>query len=79
MIKSIGLNLTIAEVTFISVIQFPLQLLPLQGFANSGNHEGGWVASLVFMGFETQQAMNYALISHGVIILYEHQFINESK
>lgn len=70
MIRSIGLNLQLSEVIFISAIQFPLQMLPVQGLANSGNHEGGWVSSLVLMGFGTQDALKYAIASHGVLILY---------
>jgi len=70
MIQSIGLDLRISEVVFLSTIQFPLQLLPLQGFANSGNHEGGWIVALTLMGFNGEQALDYALASHGVLIVY---------
>jgi hypothetical protein len=70
MIRSLGLDLMLPEVIFISTIQFPLQMLPLQGFANSGNHEGGWVAALVLMGFSADAALDYALASHGVLIVY---------
>jgi hypothetical protein len=51
-------------------MQLPLQLLPVQGLANSGNHEGGWVAALVLMGFNAQEALKFALASHGVLIGY---------
>ncbi len=70
MIRSLGLDLGMSEVIFISTIQFPLQLLPLQGFANSGNHEGGWIAALTLMGFNVENALDYALASHGVLIVY---------
>lgn len=70
MIRSLGLDLMVPEVIFISTIQFPLQMLPLQGFANSGNHEGGWVAALMLMGFNADAALDYALASHGVLIVY---------
>ncbi|MBC2703250.1 lysylphosphatidylglycerol synthase transmembrane domain-containing protein [Desulfobacula sp.] len=70
MIRSIGLDLKLSEVVFLSAIQFPLQMLPVQGLANSGNHEGGWVSSLLLMGFSAQESMKYAIASHGVLIIY---------
>lgn len=70
MIRSIGLDLSVSEVLFILTIQFPMQLIPIQGFANSGNHEGGWVAALVLMGFSASDAMAKALASHCVLIVY---------
>lgn len=70
MIRSLGLDFGISEVLFLLTIQFPLQLLPLQGFANSGNHEGGWVAALMLMGFNVDNALDYALASHSVLIVY---------
>ncbi len=70
MIRSIWLDFKLSEVIFISSIQLPLQMLPVQGFANSGNHEGGWVASLVLMGFTAQESLKYAIASHGVLVVY---------
>ena len=70
MIRSIGLDFQFSEVIFLSAIQFPLQMLPVQGLANSGNHEGGWVSSLVLMGFSVQDSLKYAIASHGVLIIY---------
>jgi hypothetical protein len=70
MIRSIGLDFKLSEIIFISSIQLPLQMLPVQGFANSGNHESGWVASLVLMGFSAQESLNYAIASHGVLLIY---------
>ena len=70
MIRSIGLDFKLSEVIFLSSIQLPLQMLPVQGFVNSGNHEGGWVASLVLMGFSAQDSLKYAIASHGVLVVY---------
>lgn len=70
MIRSIGVDLGLPEIIFLSAIQLPLQMLPVQGLANSGNHEGGWVISLVLMGFNAQDALKYALASHGVLVGY---------
>ncbi|MCF8070731.1 MAG: flippase-like domain-containing protein [Desulfobacterales bacterium] len=70
MIKSIGLDLRLPEIIFLSAVQLPLQMLPVQGLANSGNHEGGWITSMVLLGFNTQDALKFALASHGVLIAY---------
>ena len=47
-----------------------MQLIPVQGFGNSGNHEGGWVAALVLMGFQPDEALRFALTSHAVVLVY---------
>ncbi|MCP3940836.1 MAG: flippase-like domain-containing protein [Desulfobacteraceae bacterium] len=70
MVRSLGLDFKLSEVIFLSSIQLPLQMLPVQGVANSGNHEGGWVAALVLMGFGTKQALQFAIASHGVLVIY---------
>jgi hypothetical protein len=51
-------------------LQLPLQLIPVQGVANAGNHEGGWVAGLLIVGFSAQQAVEFALTSHVILISY---------
>lgn len=70
MIRAINLDLTFSEIIFISAIQFPLQLLPVQGLANAGNHESGWLASMVLMGFPMTTALESALASHGILLIY---------
>lgn len=68
--QAIGLTIGIGEVIFLITIQLPLQLIPIQGFANSGNHEGGWIAGLVLLGIPTSEAVDFALTSHALLILY---------
>ena len=68
--EAIGLSLQLGAVWLLIVIQMPLQLIPLQGLANSGNHEGGWVAGLMLLGFSAAVALEFALMSHAVLLLY---------
>jgi uncharacterized membrane protein YbhN (UPF0104 family) len=68
--RAVGLPLGIAEVWLLITIQLPLQLIPLQGIANAGNHEGGWVAGLAILGIPASEALNFALTSHAILLLY---------
>jgi hypothetical protein len=47
-----------------------LQLIPVQGFANAGNHEGGWIAALAILGVPVSEGLEFALTSHAIILLY---------
>ena len=67
---AIGLTLQVSSVWLLIVIQMPLQLIPLQGIANSGNHEGGWIAGLKLIGLPTSAAIKFAIISHAILLLY---------
>lgn len=51
-------------------LQLPLQVFPVQGFANTGNHEGGWIAALSLLGIPLGQAAEFALVSHVIIFIY---------
>ena len=68
--QAIGLPLGFMQVWLLITIQLPLQVLPLQGVANAGNHEGGWVAGLALLGFSTDQGLHYALLSHALLLTY---------
>jgi hypothetical protein len=68
--RSIGLPLGFSEIWMLITIQLPMQLLPLQGIANAGNHEGGWVAGLALLGISTSEGLQYALLSHALILIY---------
>ena len=68
--QAIGLPLGFMQVWLLITIQMPLQLLPLQGVANAGNHEGGWVAGLALLGFSTDQGLHFALLSHALLLTY---------
>jgi uncharacterized membrane protein YbhN (UPF0104 family) len=68
--QSIGLSISLVQVWLLISLQLPLQLIPVQGVANAGNHEGGWVAGLLIVGFSAQQAVEFALTSHVILISY---------
>ncbi|NNF98288.1 MAG: flippase-like domain-containing protein [Desulfobacteraceae bacterium] len=69
-VKAIGLNISFWEVWIVISIQLPLQFIPIQGIANAGNHEGGWVASLSLLGLSTAESLNFAIVSHAVLFSY---------
>ena len=68
--RSIGLPLDLIQVWVLISIQLPMQLIPVQGIANAGNHEGGWVAGLLLLGVPAKKAMEFALLSHVIILAY---------
>lgn len=68
--QAIGLPLGFIEVWLLITVQLPLQLIPLQGVANAGNHEGGWIAGLALLGMPTDQGLHFALLSHALLMAY---------
>jgi uncharacterized membrane protein YbhN (UPF0104 family) len=67
---AVGLSLSVGGVWLLISIQLPLQLIPIQGFANAGNHEGGWLAGLAMLGIPVSEALNFSLTSHALLIFY---------
>jgi len=68
--RAIGLTLGMGDIWFIISVQLPLQLIPLQGVANAGNHEGGWIAALALIGIPTSEGLMFALTSHAILLSY---------
>lgn len=68
--RSIGIPLMPMHAWLLISIQLPMQILPVQGVANAGNHEGGWVFGLVVLGISTEAAIEFSLISHAIILFY---------
>ena len=68
--QALGLPINIPQVCLLVTIQLPLQLLPVQGLANAGNHEGAWVAGLLLLGVSASAALEFALASHAILLLY---------
>ena len=64
------LPISSADIVFLIALQLAMQLMPVQGFANTGNHESGWVAALMLMGCPGDLALKFALTSHAVILIY---------
>ncbi len=69
-IRSLDIPLTFLDVWFFAAIQLPLQLLPIQGLANSGNHEAGWLTALKLLEIAPPNAMAVTLASHLILIGY---------
>jgi len=67
--RAVGLDLNLGEAWFLISIQLPLQILPVQGIAQAGNHEGGWVAGLALLGIPPAEGLNFALTSHALILV----------
>lgn len=67
---AIHLPIAFKEIVFLIALQLVMQLMPIQGFANSGNHESGWVGALVLMGVPADMALRFALTSHAIILVY---------
>jgi uncharacterized membrane protein YbhN (UPF0104 family) len=67
---ALHLHLSVDELLFLVGIQLAMQLFPLQGFANSGNHEGGWVAAMMAIGYTAEVALKFALASHFIILVF---------
>ena len=68
--RAVSLNIGIGDVWFLITIQLPLQLIPVQGLANTGNHEAGWVAGLALLGISASEGISFALASHALLIVY---------
>jgi hypothetical protein len=64
------LPISSADIVFLIALQLAMQLMPVQGFANSGNHESGWVAALMLMGCPGDLALKFAITSHAIILAY---------
>ncbi len=68
--RAVGLSLGPGDAIFLISVQFPLQLIPIQGFANAGNHEGGWIAALAILGIPASRGLVIALTSHALVFVY---------
>jgi hypothetical protein len=64
------ITLSMDELLFLIAIQLVMQLFPIQGFANSGNHEGGWMAAMMVIGYPADVALKFALASHAVVLVF---------
>lgn len=67
---ALHLSLSVDALLFLVAVQLVMQLFPIQGFANSGNHEGGWMAAMMVIGYPADVALKFALASHAVILVF---------
>jgi hypothetical protein len=58
------------QMVAVSIIMVPLTLLPLQGFANIGTHEVGWVAAFTLFGQPQEVSLAIAASSHIILLLF---------
>lgn len=68
--RAVGLSIEFGAIWLLVIVQLPLQLIPVQGLANAGNHEGGWVAALMLLDVNAEAAIEFALASHVVLLGY---------
>lgn len=68
--RAVGLPLGLGDAVFLISVQLPFQLIPIQGFANAGNHEGGWIAALSILGIPASIGLVFALASHALLFVY---------
>jgi len=68
--RAVGLSLGPGDAVFLISVQLPFQLIPIQGFANAGNHEGGWIAALAILGIPASGGLVFALASHALMFVY---------
>ena len=68
--RAVGLPLGPGDAVFLISVQLPFQLIPIQGFANAGNHEGGWIAALAILGIPASSGLVIALASHALVFVY---------
>ena len=66
---SLGYWLEFGHVVVFSILMIPLTLLPVQGVANIGSHEAGWVIAFVIFGYSSEQALVVAMASHVALLL----------
>jgi hypothetical protein len=64
------LSMSMDELLFLVAIQLVMQLFPIQGFANSGNHESGWMAAMMMIGYPADISLQFALASHAIVLVF---------
>jgi hypothetical protein len=67
---AIHLSLSIDELLFLVAVQLVMQLFPIQGLANSGNHESGWIAAMMVIGYPADISLQFALASHAIVLVF---------
>lgn len=67
---ALNIGMSADQLLFLVAIQLIVQISPIQGVANSGNHESGWVAAMVLLGYPANTGLTFALASHCIIIVY---------
>jgi uncharacterized protein (TIRG00374 family) len=67
---SVGFDSGLKAAILVTIVMIPLSLLPVQGVANIGGHEFAWVAVMSMLGIAAEDAFNYSVVSHLILMLY---------
>lgn len=67
---SLGYKITYFQIIVVSIIMIPMTLLPIQGLANFGTHEIGWVIAFSIFSQPKEVALNIAFSSHVLLLLF---------
>lgn len=65
----LGYHVSYIKMILISLVMVPLSTLPLQGFANMGTHELGWVTVLMIFGYPYEISLSIAVGSHLLVLI----------
>jgi len=69
-VLSMGYRFTFIQMVVVSIIMVPMTLLPVQGVANLGSHEVGWIIALSLFGQYEEAALAIAVGSHVILLLF---------
>jgi uncharacterized protein (TIRG00374 family) len=69
-VLSLGESLSFYQMIVVSIVMIPMTLLPIQGFANLGTHEIGWIAAFSLFGYPEANALNIAVSSHIILLFF---------
>ena len=69
-VVGLGYSVSFFQIIVVSIIMVPLTILPLQGYANLGSHEAGWVAALSLFNIPQDHSLNIAVNSHIVLLSF---------
>jgi len=67
---ALGYSFNFFQIAIVSIIMVPVTLFPIQGFANLGAHELGWVTAFTLFGYQYPDALNIAVSSHIVYVFF---------
>lgn len=69
-VRAVGFSPSFVEMVVVSIVLVPLTLLPVQGLANVGSHEIGWVLALSLFGHPLDDALTIAVATHVVLLCF---------
>jgi hypothetical protein len=69
-VLSLGFQFSYFQMIVVSVLMIPLTLLPVQGFANLGSHEVGWVLAFSIFNQPMSTSLTLAVSSHIVMLFF---------